>query len=323
MIVPAYWAESRSQHREKNRQITVRRWGWSDTGQAEAQAHADERVRDALARLIAGEALPRREPKKAYNGAHGVPIREEVVERHGTSVITRNAYGARCLNTPDVLFADIDFDTASPASTGWLAMLLVAAAVGAWWFIQSPVLGAVAAAVLAGLAFAAHRRAAHRTAARPQPEALARERIATFMAAHPLWKLAVYRTPAGLRAIALHQRFKPDDAAVASFFDAVKVDPTYRVMCLNQHCFRARVSAKPWRIGIEKHLRPRPGVWPVSSEHLPARQAWVAAYEAKAGAHAACRWLETLGQGAIDLDAKAVQELHDQLSGATSERPIA
>jgi len=36
-----------------------------------------------------------------------VPIREEIVSRHGDTIITRNSYGARCLNTPNALFADI------------------------------------------------------------------------------------------------------------------------------------------------------------------------------------------------------------------------
>ena len=30
MIVPQYWAEARTRHRDRNRQVTVRRFGWSD-----------------------------------------------------------------------------------------------------------------------------------------------------------------------------------------------------------------------------------------------------------------------------------------------------
>ena len=110
MIVPAYWAEGRLQLRVEGRQMTVRRFGWSDESQAAAQAHADERTREAFGRIAAGEALERRERKVGYNGARGLPIREEIVERHGDAVVTRNSYGARCLNTPDVLFVDVDFD---------------------------------------------------------------------------------------------------------------------------------------------------------------------------------------------------------------------
>jgi hypothetical protein len=37
-----------------------------------------------------------------------MPIREEVVAQHGETAITRNAYGSLCLNTPNMLFADVD-----------------------------------------------------------------------------------------------------------------------------------------------------------------------------------------------------------------------
>jgi len=94
MLIPEFWAESRARHRSKNRQITVRRFGWSEASQAEAQAMADQRVRESLDRLIAGESLTRREPKVPYGGADGLPIREEVVRRAGPDVLTRNSYGA-------------------------------------------------------------------------------------------------------------------------------------------------------------------------------------------------------------------------------------
>ena len=111
MIVPEYWAEARFQQpRGKGqKQITVRRFGWSNDSQAEAEQMAGRRAQDGLKRIAAGESLFRREPKIPYNGAEGVPIREEVLSRQDDVVITRNSYGAHCLNTPDVLFADIDF----------------------------------------------------------------------------------------------------------------------------------------------------------------------------------------------------------------------
>ena len=109
MIVPQYWAEARRQVRRDGKQVTVRRFGWSDTGEHDAQTMADARAEEALQQILTGAKLTRRERRAAYNGAQGVPIREEVVARHGDVVITRNAYGARCLNTPDVMFADVDF----------------------------------------------------------------------------------------------------------------------------------------------------------------------------------------------------------------------
>ena len=97
----------------------------------------------------------------------------------------------------------------------------------------------------------------------------ARKRIARFVASHPGWAVRVYRTPSGLRAMATHQRFAPNDPAVTAFFDAVGADPVYVRMCINQQCFRARLTPKPWRIGISAHMKPRPGVWPARAGAPP------------------------------------------------------
>lgn len=163
MIVPQFWAESRLQHREKGKQVTVRRFGWSDSSQADAQSNADARVREALARVLAGEKLRRRDLKVAYNGSAGVPIREEVVSRHGETVISRNSYGARCLNTPNVLFADIDFPDRVPSwffFAVFAALILLAVAVArltdSW---GAGVASAVFALFVAGMAADAAYRA--------------------------------------------------------------------------------------------------------------------------------------------------------------------
>jgi hypothetical protein len=69
------------------------------TRPAQAQAHADARAHEALNAIIAGQVLPRREVRSNY-GVEGVPIREQIVQRDGDVIITRNSYGALCLNTP-------------------------------------------------------------------------------------------------------------------------------------------------------------------------------------------------------------------------------
>ena len=149
MIVPTYWAESRLRRRTHARQVTVRRFGWSDVSQADAQANADERAQEALDRLRSGEKLPRREPKVAYNGAIGVPIREEIVERHGETVVTRNSYGALCLNTPNVLFADVDFATGPGCGYAfWLLVALLAGAGEVGWMAESWLIAGVAGPLL-------------------------------------------------------------------------------------------------------------------------------------------------------------------------------
>ncbi len=329
MIVPQFWAESRQQDEVKGRKITVRRFGWSDTDQAEAQANAHVRAKEALQRLISGEKLPFRDPKIPYNGAVGVPIREEILSRHGETIITRNSYGAQCLNTPDLFFADIDFQT-EPSLCLTLAifgLIVLCAVATAWvysniltWAIRVPYLFP-AFLLIAFLTAKFLNRFVQKVSG--GAERVARNRIARFLAGHSGWNLRLYRTPAGMRVMATHQIFHPSEPDVAECFRALGTDPIYAKMCLNQQCFRARVSAKPWRIGISAHLRPRPGVWPVAPERMHLRTAWVAEYEKAAKSFAACTYLESIGSGFIHPKIKPVQELHDQLCSATSHLPIA
>lgn len=318
MIVPDYWAQARRQHRASGRQITVRRYGWSLLSAADAQAHAETRAEDALRRILAGENLHRSEPKMAYNGADGVPIREEVLARHGEQVITRNAYGAHCLNSPNTLFADIDFQHDCPARASLLAfavLALAAAAAGLWWQRWGVFFGLLLPALLLASPLA-HGLMRLVVAARGGAEHLARQRLLGFMANHPAWGVRLYRTPAGYRLLVTHQPFDAGAAEVQHFFAAVAADPIYTRMCLNQRCFRARLTAKPWRIGIAAHMRPRPGVWPVHPQRMATRQAWITHYENRAAAFAACRYLETLGSAVVHAAVQPVLELHDRASRA-------
>ncbi|MFG6432630.1 hypothetical protein [Roseateles sp. LYH14W] len=323
MIVPSYWAEARTTARAKGRDITLRRFGWSDTSAADAQAQAELRVADAAQRAASGETVPRRDLKLPYNGAQGLPIREEVLARHGEAVITRNAYGARCLNVPNLLIADVDFGTKLPAALRvGLQLLLVCVSVAVLLALGVGVVGIIGAigSYLLGsvLTHGLAKRRSHTS------EKGAQQRIKDFMASHTDWRLRIYRTPAGLRLIATHAHMAADAAQTREFFDAVGTDPIYARMCLNQHCFRARLTAKPWRIGIPGRLKPRPGVWPIRPERLPEREAWMQRYEREAEAYAACRYLQTLGNGREDPDLLALVALHDAQSKALDDsRPLA
>lgn len=325
MLIPDYWAEASLKHKVGGKQITVRRFGWSEQSQEDAQHNADARAEEAFARVVAGEKLARREPKVAYNGAVGVPIREEVLSRHDDVVITRNLYGARCLNTPNVLFADIDF-AVEPMSSSfkWGILLLIIAAFSfgksyaGWWLGFAALFGAW----YAGYKVAA-RLWAKKLKAKGTPEAQAMNRVDAFLEKHPDWHLRIYRTPAGLRLLAMHKTFGPEDHEVATIFREIEADKIYVQMCTNQHCFRARVSPKPWRIGIESHLKPRPGVWPINPERLPDRVRWVNEYERKAEAYASCRFMAAKGSGVVDPAVEKVRELHDELCRARSDLPLA
>lgn len=326
MIVPEYWAEGRVQGHHQGKPVTVRRFGWSDTSQTDAQMNADARAQDALQRLLAGEKLKKYERKIAYNGGQGIPIREEVLERHGAAVITRNAYGARCLNTDKVFFADIDFsDRPNLSTAGRILYVIFVLLTIIYALLTNSVRLGLALTLLAficaaTLPFILHR---FRYGDKQTQSNKARARIYEFVRKNPIWNLRVYETPAGLRVIATHSIYTTDDQEVKQCFAFLQVDPLYAQMCVNQHCFRARLSAKPWRIGIATRLRPRPGVWPVSQEWIPGRRAWISKYEAAAKSYSACRFLESIGSGVIAPDVAPVLALHDDHSGAMSHLPCA
>lgn len=326
MIVPEYWAEAREQVRQRGRSVTVRRYGWSDESPEAARAHAQARTREALDAILSGAKLPRREQRTNY-GVAGVPIREQIVARHGEVVITRNSYGALCLNTPDVLFADIDLE---PRPSGYVlsfaltaALLLAGTAAGVavshgWWGAGL----AVGAIIAINQGVRRLRQAAFDRDGGAQARALAR--VEAFIAQHPDWHLRVYRTPAGLRVLAMHRSFNPLEDDAAMLFQALGADHLYSVMCKVQHCFRARLTPKPWRIGIQRRIRPPSAAWSLEQASLPERLAWIAGYEDKSQGYAACRYLCAFGDTRqVHARAEQVRALHDDIARSGSELPLA
>ena len=326
MIVPEYWAEAREQTRHQGRSITLCRYGWSDESTQAAQVHAQQRVREALEALLAGQQVPRRERRTNY-GVGGVPIREQIVARHGDVVITRNSYGALCLNTPDVLFADVDLEE---PPFGCALPLGVIGLVGAAGFVAGLVLWHWAAGIASALValFLANKVAMRRKKAAFDrdggAEARALVRIEAFADAHPDWHLRLYRTPAGMRLLVMHRTFDPHEDDASQLFKALQADHLYAVMCKVQHCFRARLTAKPWRIGISHRIRPPVAAWSAEQAALPGRLAWIEDYEARAAGFAACRFLRAMGDTtAVDPKAEQVRVLHDDLARADRELPLA
>ena len=326
MLIPHFWAESRLQHKLPSRQITVRRWGWSDNSQTEAQLLADQRAQEAMARIQSGESLIRRERKTAYDCADGVPIREEVVSRHGNAVITRNSYGSLCLNTSNVFFADVDAPPQGELQMSLRGCLLMIA--------TSAVAGILTKSALIGfgLAFAIPKLTSFimdliNKQRRPKAEAQAREHamatIHAFSAAHPSWHLRVYETPAGYRLLAMHDVFDPAGEAAKEGLEALNADKVFMRLCTIQGCFRARISPKYWRMKYRQPLNLPKSKWPFPSEHVPLRQRWIEAYDRHVPQYASCRFIETLGSRVTHPEAEAVCAVHDAYCRALSDLPLA
>lgn len=261
-------------------------WGWSDVSQAEADALAARRAEQVADALRAGKLWGR-----AGEYYPERPIREAVLRELGpadapAAILSRNAYGAEVLNAARALFVDVDLPPAR--RPGLLARLIGA---------RLPQPGQPAPAEAAALAAA---------------EDWAR--------AHAGWSWRVYRTAAGLRLLATHGVFDPSDPVVAAVFAALKADPLYRKLCAAQGCFRARLTPKPWRIGIRKE----PPRWPWTApgaEQAFAR--WDAAYRAASAGFATCELARVIGSHEIHSALREIVALHDAACGVGSGRPLA
>jgi hypothetical protein len=326
MIIPSYWAEAKLKTKQNGRDIMVHRFGWSELDQDDAQQNAERRVQAALDAITSGEKMAWREYKVPYNGAEGVPIREEVIKRYDDCVLTRNSYGAVCLNVEDVVFADLDFEyLAAPPLLKLFSSIFIFIGV---FIIAKLLLNITMSAVIVALFFAlvlfspmAYLMLRVFEKFSGNPEQRARRRVDAFIKKHPDWLLRLYRTPAGFRVLVMHRKFHAHDNEVKALFQALNTDPVYVRMCERQICFRARLSPKPWRIGMSKHIGP--GVWPIKVDYLSRREAWVREYDAASQAYAACKFVVELGNGRSDSAIDAIRRLHDEWCRAESNNPIA
>ncbi len=319
MLVPEFWAEYKQAVQHNGRKATIKRFGWSDISLQDAEQHAAKRFQEAFEKFKANEKIKRLEPKLAYHADDGVPIREEIIKRFDDIVITRNSYGALCLNTPDVLFGDIDFPEISDSKSGIIFLtLLVISCILVFVLGMSKLL--FLSLLLTPVFSYIYTKFIFK---KPDYETEHLESIKSIVAQHPEWRIRVYKTPNGYRILALHQLFDPQSDEAIKFNKEFNTDPLYRTLCINQNCFRARVSPKPWRIGISNRLKPRPGVWPIAAENMPRRLEWVNHYENKAKDFASCKFLMELGEGKVNEKALSVQKIHDDYCHAMNDRPIA
>ncbi len=338
MLIPKYWAEARLQYKtptgqKPKWQITLRRFGWSETSQEEAQQHAEQRVQMAMDEVLQSKVeaadVIRREPKVGYSGADGLPIREEIVVRQDDYVITRNSYGALCLNTPDVMFLDVDvvekfnyFLILSFFTSFFMTNILIARMLNnsSFGYLVSVILGLL----VGGCVVYFHKKISKKIKQVRQstPEKHAQARIDAFAAQNPDWVFNLYRTFAGFRLLVLHCTFDPTDKALWKKLAITDPDPLYAQMCRLQNCFRARLTPKPWRTNIMEHIKPRQS-WDIAFALDPIRIKWIALYEQKSNSYAACSFIKRYGEGVMDAKAERILKVHDDWCKAHSSLPLA
>jgi hypothetical protein len=204
------------------------------------------------------------------------------------AIITRNRYGALVLNTASVLFADIDFPRLRPE--GLLDALL--------------------------LSLSASRRRQRQATIREQTL----QSVHDWSRRHPHHALRIYRTYAGLRLLFVDQRYDPSSEMVARILDELGSDPLYRTLTSKQECFRARLTAKPWRCGAK--VPPHQYPW-ANDQAEQAYRAWESRYTETAEAYRACELLESYGNEAADSEILTVLKIHDELACAGPDKQLA
>ncbi len=282
MRFPRFWT------RAYNAKKTVTARGWSESSLEEATQNAESR----LARVLAALSTPAGIDLDRYDYVVDNVICEEVLDRINhkdveVAVISRNAYGALVLNAANMMFIDIDFPHSSVSWSGCLFSLF-----------SKP----------------------KSQPAQATPEQQTLDRVRQWQSMHPDTTLRAYRTAAGVRLIVVNRSFDVVDDGAVSIMQTLGSDSLYIQLCRSQNCFRARLTPKPWRIGMSKP----PALFPFNSpEDKALYDAWYAGYVEKAKNFKVCTHLETLGHGSIHPNHVAPIEIHDRLCCDNQDLPLA
>ncbi|MFL5537492.1 MAG: hypothetical protein ACJ8J0_00780 [Longimicrobiaceae bacterium] len=325
MLIPRYWSRAESQATTPDgKPVRFHVWRGSRSSAAEAQALADEAVARIAERVRQGAGFPE---KYSYGDR---PLREEVVRELPAAggaeapdaAITRNSYGALVLNAARAFFIDVDVEDAGPRPQQQ-ASPAPAPAQSLWGLVDSlPLPGGLRSIVdsFRPPASSGGGPAAPPPAATGDPTSAALDRLRRWVMARPEWRVRVYRTYAGLRYLVTHAPFSPTDAEVQAAMQALGTDPQYIRLCQVQKSFRARLTPKPWRIGVPNP----PARFPyedVGEER--AMREWAVRYDAASAGRSTCRFLEEIGSGTEHPDVAAIRALHDEQTKATSGLPLA
>ncbi|MBX7246635.1 MAG: hypothetical protein K1X53_14155 [Candidatus Sumerlaeaceae bacterium] len=285
MKIPKFWSQASAKTRGRNGdEVFAIKWHWSDSSESDAQSKAQRAADSLAARIASGEPWP-----DHYAYATETPLREEILREIGGSgsdaqaVITRNAYGAQVLNAARVMFVDIDLPEKKAKSSG------------------------------GGLLSRLFGKAPAEPAGPPPAETAALARVEDWARGNSGASFRAYRTAAGLRLIATHDLFDPESSATIGALEALGSDPLYVKLCRVQKCFRARLTPKPWRLGLHAPFVRYP--YPQPAEMAK----WVQKYDQASSGHATCTFIKDIGtRTSMPGEVQTVLRIHDDACRATA-----
>lgn len=295
-------------------------------------------------------------------------------------IVTRNSYGAQVANVDNIAIIDVDNDELlhfcypehydrhgfisnsfvepSKPSTKWqvwifILVFILIASVIAWLGLSWLWLLAVMFAATTYLWQQANKKAKARIQKVTDDTASLLPFITDLMqkrvASHRAEQFRLYQTPAGFRIIATHTTILASDSLVAEWFKYFHADANYVCLCQSQQCFRARLTAKPWRMGevtetgkLYKNI-PTKDFWSVPVDNiddidteenqsryaeLDVREKWIADYDGFAQGYRACRHVESFSGRDARYQSehaaiKAFIDWHDKTCQVDKELPLA
>lgn len=119
----------------------------------------------------------------------------------------------------------------------------------------------------------------------------------------------LYRTHNGWRVMLTGSGLAPDSDRMHQICRILHADPLYESLCKRQQCWRARLTPKPYRVGVPGYPRPMDS----ESAATPLAQDWLRRYEDASQGKAVCRLVDAAGCKMQS----ALIELHDRMTGAT------
>lgn len=295
MKIAKFWAKEIG-HSDNGYGDTYRliSWAGSNSSIEDAKKNALEKIERWRERLASDDTLQDHYPYD-LDGEIREELVEEIVDRSGTLIgaITRNRYGALVLNAPDVMFIDVDLPPISRKRKSLLSSLL-------------------------GLF-----RPRNTKSPTPDPDTDPRthyiSKFTEYQQAHPHLSLRIYETRAGFRLVVLNQLFDPLSDATHAIFEDLGSDQLYRHLCKAQRCFRARLTAKPWRAGLKQPSYPFPREEPGQAQSF---KQWLDTYDKKTGKLAVCRHLEDLGNAETHQTVTEILNLHDKYVLGSGTDPL-
>ncbi len=244
---------------------------------------AEDALRVANRRAEKTAAAIRNQSIFEYEYAAG-PLREPIVEEltqdgQTIAVLTRVRYGALVINSANVFFADIDLPPPSP-------------------------LGGI-------LSFFGRQK-------KPQGAEVV-ERLTRICSETPGLGIRLYRTSAGFRCLVTSRTIEAQDDLAIDLLRRLESDALYTKLCQRQQCFRARLTPKPWRIGMPNPPFQFPYRTP---EHEKAVMDWQTLYDQKSKGFATCALVGQFGSTLVVPDVELVQRVHDHFT-VNDAKPLA